>query len=86
MNDNKCSNKKKCYIMNDNKCSNKKKCYICKKKLGLTKQFICKCNKILCNYHRYYDMHECTINYKLKHKKNILENNPRVDSQKLVKI
>lgn len=36
----------------------------CKKKCRPGLQFSCKCGGIFCNLHRYYDMHQCTFDYK----------------------
>jgi predicted nucleic acid binding AN1-type Zn finger protein len=64
----------------------KKRCSGCNKKLALASEFICKCNGIFCNKHRYPDMHNCTFDHKGEWSKSIQAKNPHVINEKLSKI
>ena len=63
------------------------RCSFCKKKCNLI-HFKCKCNGLFCSIHRYTHMHNC--NYKEKNaeekKKEIKENNPKLEKDKVDKI
>ena len=63
------------------------RCSFCKKKLGLI-YFNCQCNGIFCNKHRYTHTHQCILlNIKQQeNKKRILENNPKIETKKMIKI
>ena len=55
----------------------KKRCECCKSKTGLM-SFTCSCNKEFCIKCRYPEEHNCSFNYKLKEKENLLKNNPLI--------
>lgn len=44
----------------------------CKRKLGII-QFSCRCEKVFCEQHRGYDLHDCTFDYKAEGKKELLK-------------
>lgn len=58
----------------------KQKCYECKVKLKLI-VFTCKCNHIFCQKHLGAHSHNCTYDYKNEKKKQIEENNPKLESR-----
>jgi hypothetical protein len=62
------------------------KCSQCKKKLNICNSITCKCNKLFCMEHRYYDKHDCPINYKEIERKIIEKNNPKVIAEKILTI
>ena len=58
----------------------KQKCYQCNAKLKLI-VFTCKCNHIFCQKHLGAHSHNCTYDYKNEKKKQIEENNPKLESK-----
>ena len=58
----------------------KQKCYQCNAKLKLI-VFTCKCNHIFCHKHLGAHSHNCTYDYKNEKKKQIEENNPKLESK-----
>jgi len=56
----------------------------CKKRIGLT-GIECRCGKRFCGVHRYAEDHECTFDYK-SIAKNLIENQTKVQTQKISKI
>jgi hypothetical protein len=63
-----------------------KHCKVCQKRLGLTKEFKCKCGSFFCGSHRYSDRHNCTFNYKEAGKVTIARENPAIARPKIEKI
>ena len=61
------------------------KCPICDKKLKLT-NLICKCNIIYCNLHTPPEMHNCSFDYKKLGKQLLEKKNPKILTEKLIKI
>jgi len=63
------------------------KCEFCNKKVPSLLSFSCKCSiKVLCSQCRLPEQHKCTFDY-IKEGKQILEkNNPKIESDKLIKI
>tara|TARA_B110000285_G_scaffold228867_1_gene292552 strand:+ start:1535 stop:1846 length:312 start_codon:yes stop_codon:yes gene_type:complete len=58
----------------------KQKCYECNAKLKLI-IFTCKCNHIFCHKHLGAHSHNCPYDYKNEKKKQIEENNPKIESK-----
>jgi hypothetical protein len=58
----------------------KQKCYHCKVKLKMI-VFTCKCNHIFCQRHLGAHSHNCPYDYKNEKKKQIEENNPKLESR-----
>ena len=58
----------------------KQKCYHCNAKLKMI-VFTCKCNHIFCPKHLGAHSHNCTYDYKNEKKKQIEENNPKLESK-----
>ena len=61
-------------------------CNQCKCRINITNSISCECGKTLCMQHRYFNTHECTINYKEKDRKIIEKNNPQIIADKIIKI
>ncbi|OAF66965.1 hypothetical protein A3Q56_05296 [Intoshia linei] len=62
------------------------RCSVCRRKLGFTVKYDCRCNLWFCAQHRYPEMHKCTYDYKTQGKEIIKKNNPHVEAPKLPKI
>ena len=58
----------------------KQKCHECGSKLKMI-VFTCKCNHIFCHKHLGAHSHNCTYDYKNEKKKQIEENNPKLESK-----
>ena len=58
----------------------KQKCHECGSKLKMI-VFTCKCNHIFCQKHLGAHSHNCTYDYKNEKKKQIEENNPKLESK-----
>eukprot|EP00095_Tigriopus_kingsejongensis_P010378 maker-scaffold251_size238241-snap-gene-1.17 protein:Tk10378 transcript:maker-scaffold251_size238241-snap-gene-1.17-mRNA-1 annotation:"calmodulin-binding transcription" len=58
-----------------------KRCGVCSKKLGIT-AFPCRCEGFFCPTHRYSEEHDCSYNYKVFGKLEILQSNPKVVAEK----
>jgi len=58
----------------------KQKCHECGSKLKMI-VFTCKCNHIFCQKHLGAHSHKCTYDYKNEKKKQIEENNPKLESK-----
>ena len=61
------------------------KCPICNKKLKLT-NLMCKCNNTYCNINSPPELHNCTFDYKKQGQDLLNKNNPKIISNKIVKI
>lgn len=61
------------------------KCGICNKKIG-NLPIECCCEKLFCTRHRYPDEHKCTFDYKAQGRKIIEVENPKIVSDKFIKI
>ena len=64
----------------------KSRCGECNCKVNITNSIECKCGKLLCMAHRLFNAHNCSINYKEKDKQILEKNNPKVVSEKIIKI
>jgi len=62
------------------KVKKKKKCFQCKTKLSLI-VYTCKCKHIFCHKHLNAHSHNCLYDYKKERKKQIEENNPKLESK-----
>ena len=62
------------------------KCFYCKKKISIGMEIKCKCNNLFCIKHKLSEDHKCPYNYKLYGRKKIIENNPRIINNKIIKI
>lgn len=67
------------------KTSNKKStcCNVCRKRVGFL-GFDCKCGKLFCGTHRYFDKHDCTFDYSRPDKEQLVKDNPIIKAEKLV--
>lgn len=63
----------------------KNRCHTCSKKLGLL-PFECKCGGSFCPIHRYIEEHNCTFDWKQDALDRLIENNPQVVADKIIKI
>ena len=61
------------------------KCWTCKRKVGLL-GFKCRCSYVFCSKHRYSDQHDCDHDYKKAHQERLKIENPKIETQKIVKI
>ena len=62
------------------------RCFECKKKLGITSVFKCRCGNSFCTTHRYTDRHKCAYDYKEAGRTTLLRENPQVKKEKVPKI
>jgi len=62
------------------------KCWTCKKKVGITAGFKCKCSYTYCSKHRYPGDHVCDFDFKAEARKDIAKNNPVVKASKIIPI
>ena len=62
----------------------KTKCEFCNKKVLLFNT--CKCEKNFCMKHHHPEDHNCNYNFKEEYKKKLIELNPIIKNDKLVKI
>ena len=69
----------------DNKNIKKCQCDGCKKKLSIVdKEMGCKCGKFFCQLHKFFNMHNCTYDYKSDYVKILEKQNPKVEGVKLI--
>ncbi|CAG7835231.1 unnamed protein product [Allacma fusca] len=61
----------------------KLRCSECKKKLGPTTSFPCRCGLIFCPTHRNSEAHSCSFDYKAEGKRVLKEANPMVVARKI---
>ncbi|KAJ3301456.1 switch-activating protein Sap1 [Kappamyces sp. JEL0829] len=61
-------------------------CLQCNKKLGPAQVFTCKCEQHFCSVHRYSDRHDCKYDYKAAAKPSLVQNNPLVKKEKLLRL
>lgn len=62
------------------------RCNNCNKKIKLISYFNCNCGNIYCMKCRYYDVHNCSHNYKNDFKEKINNENKKIVPTKLEKI
>jgi hypothetical protein len=62
------------------------RCNSCRKKIGITNSFKCKCDHLFCGACRYPEGHKCSFDFKSEAKKKLALNNPKVEAAKLNKI
>ncbi len=60
------------------------KCIVCNKRLALL-PFKCKCGVVTCVKHKWPE-HECTFDYRAEGLERLKKDNPRIASEKLVRI
>ena len=60
------------------------RCMKCNKKTLII--YKCKCEKQFCATHMHSDTHDCSYNYKLKHKEFLLNSNPVIIPSKIDKL
>lgn len=65
----------------------KNRCFVCKTSVGLL-GFGCRCNKeiLFCSKHRYPEDHNCSFDYQEMQREKIEKENPKIVSDKLLKI
>mmetsp|Transcript_9303 Transcript_9303/g.15847 ORF Transcript_9303/g.15847 Transcript_9303/m.15847 type:complete len:163 (+) Transcript_9303:333-821(+) len=61
------------------------RCGVCRKRLGHL-GFDCRCGKIFCASHRYFDKHDCDYDFLSSAKEKLIQENPLVLANKLEKI
>lgn len=61
-------------------------CTCCKKKLGPTTIYKCRCGQIFCGKHRFEDKHNCSFDYKAAAKAGLVRENPKVSHDKITKL
>lgn len=64
----------------------KNRCYQCRKKVGLTAGFDCRCGNMFCALHRYSDKHNCPYDYKAEAAMKIRKENPIIVAEKIQRI
>lgn len=62
------------------------RCSACRKRVGLSGGFVCRCSKMYCGEHRYSDRHECAFDYKKLGRERIQKDNPLIRAAKVVRI
>lgn len=62
------------------------RCSACRKRVGLTGGFNCRCGNLFCSAHRYSDKHDCPFDYRSAGRDAIAKANPVVKAEKLDKI
>ena len=62
------------------------RCTKCNKKLKLTQQFECSCNKIFCTEHRYKEEHNCSAFVLSIEREKLAKTMPRIETEKIIKI
>jgi hypothetical protein len=60
------------------------KCSECNKKVGLI-PYNCKCGATTCALHA-YPKHACAFDFHAEHKEKVAKENPKIESEKIVKI
>ena len=73
-------------IIQEKQIKTKSRCNQCNCKINITNSIECKCGKLLCMAHRLFNAHNCSIDYKEKDKQILEKNNPKIISEKIVKI
>lgn len=63
--------------------SRKNSCLSCKKRLGLTLGFQCRCGGVFCGKHRYAEEHSCQADYKKDERDLLAKRNPLCKADKL---
>ncbi|XP_026280933.1 uncharacterized protein LOC113208232 isoform X6 [Frankliniella occidentalis] len=64
----------------------KQRCCQCRKKLTISNNYLCRCQKLFCSTHRYSEAHNCNYDYKEEGRKLLLQENPQVKAEKIVKM
>ncbi|XP_078070686.1 AN1-type zinc finger protein 5-like isoform X1 [Mustelus asterias] len=64
----------------------KNRCFQCRKKVGLTAGFDCRCGNLFCGLHRYSDKHNCPYDYKAEAAMKIRKENPIIVAEKIQRI
>lgn len=58
-------------------------CAFCSKKLKFFNTFTCRCEKMFCSRHRFYDQHQCSFDFKKEAQKRLKEANPKITPKKI---
>ncbi|KRH95266.1 putative Zn-finger protein [Pseudoloma neurophilia] len=58
-------------------------CAFCNKKLKMFFYFSCKCKKIFCVNHYFFDKHNCKFNYRKEESKKLKEMMPKIVNDKI---
>jgi len=58
-------------------------CSFCGRKLRITNIFECRCKKLFCSLHRFYDIHKCSFDYKKFASKKLELMNPKMAFDKV---
>ncbi|XP_007897554.1 AN1-type zinc finger protein 5 isoform X2 [Callorhinchus milii] len=66
--------------------SKKNRCFACRKKVGFTAGFDCRCGNLFCGLHRYSDKHNCPYDYKAEAAMKIRKENPIIVAEKIQRI
>lgn len=64
----------------------KVKCSVCQKKIPTGMEFTCRCDLLLCAFHRTAEAHECNFDYKRIGRQELKKDNPLVTASKLTKL
>ncbi|PKA47306.1 Zinc finger A20 and AN1 domain-containing stress-associated protein 1 [Apostasia shenzhenica] len=62
------------------------RCSACRRSVGLTAGFRCRCGDLFCGKHRYSDRHDCSFDYKAAGREAIVRENPVIRAPKIVRI
>ena len=57
----------------------------CQRKVN-TYHIRCSCSGLYCNYHKFFDLHECSFDYIYNERKRLRKENPIVVASKVKKI
>lgn len=67
----------------ENKAPSADHCSHCSKKLKLIGTYTCRCEKVFCNKHRFFDQHQCPFDFKTEARNKLRESNPKIVPRKL---
>lgn len=62
------------------------RCCQCRKKLTISNNYLCRCQKHFCSTHRYSEAHNCSYDYKEEGRRLLQQENPQVMAEKIVKM
>lgn len=67
---------------------NRQRCFVCRKKLGVTLGFECRCGYVFCGQHRLPDSHSCTFDHKQFHRNRLAKQggNDVISSEKFERL
>lgn len=58
-------------------------CAFCSKKLKFLTMYACRCEKVFCSRHRFFDQHQCAFDFKKEAQNKLRESNPKIQPKKL---